>query len=108
MLETYPFSVYLQIIRMLFKPSQSLKYLWHHFPPIQSQVVYMSLSLFGAVHVLGSLWFAAGDAPGGWVIEEGLKEMQLTRQYTRSVESGLSCKDFLTNAVTDTDAQYEY
>lgn len=49
-------------------------------------VVYMSLSLFGAVHVLGSLWFAAGDAPGGWVIEEGLKEMQLTRQYTRSVE----------------------
>ena len=33
MLETYPFSVYLQIIRMLFKSSQSLKYLWHHFPP---------------------------------------------------------------------------
>ena len=45
----------------------------------------MSLSLFAAVHVLGSLWFAAGDAPGGWVIGEGLKEMPLTRQYTRSV-----------------------
>ena len=49
----------------------------------------MSLSLFAAVHVLGSLWFAAGDTPGGWVIEEGLHEMQLTRQYTRSMDSRL-------------------
>lgn len=49
-------------------------------------VVYMTLSLFAAVHVLGSLWFAAGDTPGGWVIEEALHDMQLTRQYTRSME----------------------
>ena len=54
-----------------------------------TQVVYMTLSLFAAVHVLGSLWFAAGDTPGGWVIEEALHDMQLTRQYTRSMESRL-------------------
>lgn len=37
-----------------------------------------------AVHMLGSLWFAVGDSPRGWVTEEGLHEQPLTRQYTRS------------------------
>lgn len=50
----------------------------------------MGLSLVAAVHVLGSLWFAAGDTEGGWVMEEALHEMPVSRQYTRSVEPGLN------------------
>ena len=89
------FPVYLQIIRTLSKSYYPVIEILVSISPNHSQVLYMSLSLFGAVHVLGSLWFAAGDAPGGWVIGEGLKEMPLTRQYTRSVESGLRATIFV-------------
>ena len=42
------------------------------------------------VHVLGSLWFAAGDTEGGWVRVEGLHEMSLGSQYIRSLEWAVS------------------
>lgn len=54
--------------------------------PVLHVLILMAVS----VHVLGSLWFAAGHVEGGWVMEEGLQELSLGRQYTRSIEWALS------------------
>lgn len=54
--------------------------------PVLHVLILMTVS----VHVLGSLWFAAGYVEGGWVMAEGLHERSLGRQYTRSLEWALS------------------
>lgn len=53
-------------------------------------VFYVLILMAVSVHVLGSLWFAAGHVEGGWAMAEGLHEMPLGRQYTRSIEWALS------------------
>ncbi|CAK9014071.1 unnamed protein product [Durusdinium trenchii] len=88
---------FVQIVR-LWKTLQSwlstfetrLTFLRTQFGSVARPVFFMGLLMGVAVHVLGSLWFAAGDTPSGWVLEEGLHELPITRQYTRSLEWALS------------------
>eukprot|EP00913_Durusdinium_trenchii_P008015 g7518.t1 len=54
--------------------------------PVLTVTVIIGLS----VHVLGSLWYYVGDVDGGWVLKEGLHEVSIARQYTRSMEWALS------------------
>ena len=58
--------------------------------PLTLPLFYVTSMLLLAVHVLGSLWFAVGDTEEGWVREEELHTMPLSRQYTRSLEWALS------------------
>ena len=58
--------------------------------PLTLPLFYVTSVLLLAVHVLGSLWFAVGDTEEGWVQEEELHTMPLSRQYTRSLEWALS------------------
>ncbi|CAK9014069.1 Potassium/sodium hyperpolarization-activated cyclic nucleotide-gated channel 3 [Durusdinium trenchii] len=67
-----------------------LTFLRTQFGSVARPVFLMGLLMAVAVHMLGSLWFAVGDSPRGWVTEEGLHEQPLTRQYTRSLEWALS------------------
>ena len=68
-----------------------LSFLTTQIGSVARPVFFMGLLLAISVHVLGSLWFAAGDTPNGWVIAEGLHESPLTRQYTRSLQHLLPC-----------------
>lgn len=60
------------------------------FGSLTQPVIILGLLMAFAVHVLGSLWFAAGDTPGGWVREENLHEESLGHQYIRSLEWSVS------------------
>lgn len=60
------------------------------FGSLTQPVISLGLLMAFAVHVLGSLWFAAGDTEGGWVREENLDETSLAHQYIRSLEWSVS------------------
>eukprot|EP00913_Durusdinium_trenchii_P011577 g10871.t1 len=82
---------FVQIVR-LWKTLQSwlstfetrLTFLRTQFGSVARPVFFMGLLMGVAVHVLGSLWFAAGDTPSGWVLEEA------TLVVHRSLEWALS------------------
>lgn len=67
-----------------------LTFLRTEFGSLIRPVSHVLLLMTLAIHVLGSLWFAAGNVEGGWVTEEGLQTLPLGRQYTRSLEWALS------------------
>ena len=67
-----------------------LTFLRTEFGSLIRPVCHVLLLMTLSIHVLGSLWFAAGNVEGGWVTEEGLQTLSLGRQYTRSLEWALS------------------
>ena len=57
---------------------------------LATTLIYFALVVGFSLHMLGSLWFLAGDTDEGWVREEGLQDAELLVQYRRSLEWALA------------------